>query len=83
MGDCHGLDPMLLLLILQWFMISCYICGMLCGYIVIFAGLQMLLSYLLELQMVVIFAGFASVDTLIAGIAIGCLSMVCFVVVHP
>ena len=39
MGDCHGLDPMLLLLISQWFLISCYICEMLCGYIVIFAGI--------------------------------------------
>ena len=38
MGDCHGLDLMLLLLILQWFLISCYICEMLCGYIVIFDG---------------------------------------------
>ena len=53
MGDCHDLDPMLLLLILQWFMISCYICEMLCGYIVIFAG-------------------FANVVVLIAGVAIGC-----------
>ena len=39
-------------------------------------ALQMLLSYLLELQMVVIFAGFANVVTLIAGIAIGCLILV-------
>jgi len=31
------------------------------------------LSYLLVLQMVVIFAGFANVVALIAGIAIGCL----------
>ena len=38
MGDCHDLDPMLLLLILQWFLISGYICGMLCGYVVLIAG---------------------------------------------
>ena len=34
------------------------------------------LLYLLVLQMVVIFAGVANVVALIAGIAIGCLSMV-------
>ena len=39
LGDCLDLDPMLVLLILQWFIISCYICEMLCGYIVIFAGI--------------------------------------------
>ena len=48
-------------------MISCYICEMLCGYIVIFAGFA---------NVIVLFAGFANVVTLIAGIAIGCLILV-------